>query len=70
MLSRRQNSDITHLGRLALAFGRAAQVVDNDACSTRSEEGGIDLAEAAASSSDDDDLAVISQLLSHDDVDV
>ena len=59
-----------YLRRLSLALGRATKIVDNDAGTTRTEEQSVDLAEAAASSGDNDDLAVVSQLLGHDDVNV
>lgn len=56
----------TDLCRVSLALERAAQVVDDNAGSSRAEEGGIGLAQTTASSGDDHHLAVVSQLLRHD----
>lgn len=55
----------THPRGVALALGRAAEVVDDDARAAGAEEQGVDLAETAASTGDDDDLAVVPQLISH-----
>lgn len=54
-----------YLGIAALALGRAAEVIDDDAGSSGAKEDGISPSQATPGAGDDDGLAVEAELLSH-----
>lgn len=49
---------MTHLRALSISFERAAEIVDNDVGSSRSEEQSILFPQPTTSASDDDGLSV------------
>ena len=58
----------SHLGRLALAFKGATQVVHDDARAARAKEVSVSFAQTTTGSGDDNHAAIVSKLVTHGEV--